>query len=249
MLKKLSAMFVVLILVLITSCSVLAENLCEKSESELIDLYLQIQAELLGRSNEYSLVLNAGKYIVGTDMPAGSYQAECKGTYSSSTMKIFSSRDAKYADDTYIMAELYQSATIGRLDLAAGNVISITGSAITLKSYSTAQNQLNMPTIDSNIDTKSSNEFLGNELEVAPGKYQVGLEIPAGTYSVKCKGAYSMVSFNVYESKDDLFPVYSTFLTELLGNSEIGKIVLSIGNIVEISEGSVTLFPYKGVGK
>lgn len=247
--KKLIVIFVALILILITNCSVLAENLNEKSDGELIDLYLQIQAELLGRSNECSLVLTAGKYTVGTDVPVGSYQAECKGAYSSSTLKIFSSADAKYADDTYIMAELYQSSTIGKLDLNPGNVISITGSAITLKSYSAAQNQLNIPATDSNTDTKSSNEFSGTELEVAPGKYKVGLEIPAGTYSVKCNGAYSMVSFNVYESKDELFPVYSTILTELLGNSEIGKIELSIGNIVEISEGSVTFFPYKGVGK
>ena len=129
------------VLIALTACvflfsvvAVNAESLSGKTDQELMDLYLQIQSELLSRSASYSISLSAGKYKVGVDIPAGLYRAECSGAYSSSTLKLYESEESKFPADTYIMAELYQSPVIGKLDLAEGNIVSITGSVITLTS-------------------------------------------------------------------------------------------------------------------
>ena len=58
-----------------------------------------------------------------------------------------------------------------------------------------------------------------------------------------------MATFNVYDNEKSIFPSFSTLLLSLLGNAEIGKIGLEYGNVVEIQEGSVTLYNYQGVGR
>lgn len=245
--KRLIVVLVVICLVASSIVSVYAEDLNTKSDEELIAMYREIQSILLDRNGKYTVQLNAGKYIIGDDLPAGSYRIEAKGAYSSSTLKVYEDANAKYPEDTYILAELYNSSVIGKLDLVEGNVLNITGSTLSIASYNAAQIEL-----DAEISQPAGEEQPDAEavdsLVVPPGKYQVGPEIPAGTYRIVCEEAYGMASFSVFESEKSVFPSYDTILSPLMGNAEIGKLELKKGSYVEVAEGTVTLHTYTGLG-
>ena len=245
--KKLFA-GILIISVLCTFSLAGAESLTSKTDQELLDLYLQIQSVLLSRNANYSLKLNAGIYKIGTDIPAGAYRIECSGAFTSCTISVYTSEKSKYANNTYILSELTQSSVLGKVDLTDGNILEISGSTVSLTSYSTAQIEIET-TNSLKKDTSSPGGASEEGLTISPGKYLVGIEIPAGTYKVICEGNYSITSFDVYDSSTATRPSYSTILTAFLGNTEIGKIELSSGNIVEIKDGSVVFYKYQDIRK
>ena len=214
-----------------------------KTDEELLAMYQEIQAILLSRSGEYSLTLPAGKYEVGLDIPAGEYRMECSGAYSSSQVSVYQSEDSKWASDRYLMSEMTKSSIVGKITLEDGNILSISGSAITVTGYNAAQ--MSVEGGGKIVDQPAD----GGGFVVSAGKYQVGTEIPAGTYRVVCEDEYGMAAFRVYDSEKSVFPSYDTVLAKLFGNGEIGKIELKEGSYVEIAEGSVTFYLYTGVGK
>ncbi len=236
-------------LLLAMSCA-FAEDLNAKSDEELLALYQEIQAILLARNGNYTVELASGKYTIGTDFPAGSYRIEAKGAYSSTQVKVYKNADEKYPSESYILAELYQSSVIGKLDVVSGNVLEIAGSVVTVSAYNAAQTPLNITVeTDSLKDANQADTEMVDGLVVPSGKYLIGSEIAPGTYRVVCEEAYGMASVSVFDSEKAVFPSFNTLLSPLLGNAEIGKLDLKSGSYLEVSEGSVTLYVYKGLGK
>ena len=68
-----------------------------------------------------------------------------------------------------------------------------------------------------------------NEVRVPSGRYTVGVDIPAGSYRCECKGAYSSVVLNLYDSEEAAYPSKMIILAELYESSMIGKLVLKDG--------------------
>lgn len=93
------------------------------------------------------------------------------------------------------------------------------------------------------IDQELANRGEGvKNVPVPVGKYTVGEDIPAGTYTVTYEGAIiSLVT--VYSGKNDS---YGTGYN-LSANDSIGKLELSDGQIVEVLYGSVYFSQYSGL--
>ena len=242
--KKLIAMMVVILCFM--SAIAFADDFSGMSDAELLSKYLEIQSILLSRSQSYSIDLYAGKYTVGQDLPAGTYRLETKGAYSSSTLSIYKDSEAKYAANTYLMGELYNSSIIGKLDLFEGNIVNITGSTVTICIYNAAQIEMNTPMPTNGVNESTLSPIEGS-IVVHAGKYLVGTEIPKGTYRVVCEDPYGMVLINVYESEKMKFPSYNTIISPFLGNEVIGKLELKTGEYFEVVDGDITLYVYDGI--
>ena len=75
------------------------------------------------------------------------------------------------------------------------------------------------------------------ETELDAGKYNVGYDIPEGTYTVVPKNTYVMLSVYDGSSLVNMYGIYG---------EEIGKLVLYKGYRVEI-DATIILMPYKGI--
>ena len=98
----------------------------------------------------------------------------------------------------------------------------------------------------SKIQLQLFSERLIEGVEVLPGVYMVGEDIPAGTYRIEYHAIkdYTFVNFSAY--RDSPFFSYST----ILGYSkpyEIGKITLEEGVRIEIELGSLYFYGYTGL--
>lgn len=82
------------------------------------------------------------------------------------------------------------------------------------------------------------------EVTVPIGMYEVGVDIPAGTYTLKPNG------FAVVEVWKNVSSKYSMFYEGVSASDKeyIGKLILIEGNIVEITYGSFVFSPYQGLG-
>lgn len=243
--KRIIAIMIVLLFIFTSSAS--AGSLSEMTDEELLSMYQQIQSILLSRSDEYSLTLNAGRYIVGEDIPSGTYRLECKSPYAAANVDVYATSESKYSSDSFIMAELYNSSVVGKLDLNDGNILKISGSTIDLTCY----NPAHISIVSEVADVKDGADIAsnGDSFVVSPGKYHVGSEIAPGTYRLVCEDAYGFAGVNVYENSKAKLPYYNAIVSKLFGNPEIGKLELKKGNYVEIEEGSVTFYTYDGIGK
>ena len=79
-------------------------------------------------------------------------------------------------------------------------------------------------------------------VRVPMGEYTIGVDIPAGTYTLTFNGDYAMIS--VYSESGE-------FLKSNLLSGEsntIGKIELQNGQQIKLSSGPIVFSPYKGLG-
>lgn len=81
--------------------------------------------------------------------------------------------------------------------------------------------------------------------KLEPGKYVVGVEIPAGIYRCECKGAYSSAMLQVFEDETKTWPIVTEILAELYESPAIGKLELKDGYIVNVSMGAIDFMPYE----
>ena len=88
----------------------------------------------------------------------------------------------------------------------------------------------------------ASRNFQEKEVTVPPGRYKVGEDIPAGTYTISAAGkVMSMVT--TYTASGDYGMIYN-----VTSDSPVGKLELADGQEIEISVEPVTFSVYKGIG-
>lgn len=81
-------------------------------------------------------------------------------------------------------------------------------------------------------------------VSVPAGKYIIGVDIPAGTYTLTFKGNYSTV-ISIYSWNGDILDYY---LFMVGGSDTVGKIELQEGQQIEIATEPIIFSPYKGLG-
>jgi hypothetical protein len=96
--------------------------------------------------------------------------------------------------------------------------------------------------VKSVIDVElASRDDLNKEVFVPQGLYTIGIDIPAGTYTITATGELAMVS--VYTSDDRMVTMHSMY-----ENEAIGKIDLQFGQKINITGCTVVFSTYKGLG-
>lgn len=128
--KKLMVMLLVVCLVLpITAIAdVSMPDLTEYSTEDLIALKTLIAQEMLERGIEKQATVPIGKYIIGVDIPAGTYTL--KPVKSGFTIHVFPNT-SKTGTYDYIFGEYVKSTDyIGKLELLEGQVLEIDANVI-----------------------------------------------------------------------------------------------------------------------
>lgn len=87
--------------------------------------------------------------------------------------------------------------------------------------------------------TKHVNVAQPKEFDVPVGKYTIGIDIPAGVYTVS-RGSGLFDSIVVIGNYETFYPVSQ--------NSPIGKLELAEGQTIEVQMGGVKFSEYKGIG-
>lgn len=79
---------------------------------------------------------------------------------------------------------------------------------------------------------------------IPQGKYAIGIDIPAGTYTVTTEANRNWVEFAVYSDSEYTNKVWSTIPSV---NNPIGKIELEDGMYIEIVRATMTFTVYNGI--
>ena len=85
----------------------------------------------------------------------------------------------------------------------------------------------------------SSKKTETKEFDVPVGKYTIGIDIPAGIYTVS-RGSGMFDSIVIIGNYETFYPVSQ--------NSPIGKLELAEGQTIEVQMGGVKFSEYKGIG-
>jgi hypothetical protein len=94
-------------------------DLSAMSFDELIELKAQIIAEIMSRDDFKEITVPAGKYVVGEDIPAGTYTISCSKYMSSICVNEF---EAMYM--------VTQDSPVGRIKLKNGDAVELTSAVI-----------------------------------------------------------------------------------------------------------------------
>ena len=78
-------------------------------------------------------------------------------------------------------------------------------------------------------------------MKVPPGTYTIGTDIPANTYTIEPTGMIAMIT--IKNSNGSLVTMHA-----LNANTNIGKIELKDGQIIELVGEPVVFKPYEGLG-
>lgn len=93
------------------------------------------------------------------------------------------------------------------------------------------------------IQLRLFSEQLVNGVEVPPGTYIVGEDIPAGSYRLETKG--QSVNYILYDGNKKI--IGSGIAGKAFDTMIIGKLVLDEGTLIEINYASFTFYPYAGL--
>ena len=100
------------------------------------------------------------------------------------------------------------------------------------------------------LQSKLTEEFLSRsewkEIKVPVGTYEVGVDIPAGVYTVTIK--QSSTNFWVRDGINGYTLQNLALYSQYEDRSIIKKLILEDGNIVEINSSAVYFLPYTGLG-
>lgn len=121
--KKLVAL--ILAVLLLTGCA-LAEDwqakLADYSLEELQAMAAAYDAEIIRRTKE-SFEVPTGTYIVGEDLPAGTYSVDYVNN--SGILGLYDSQRALDTDDPYFFEIVSKSERIGKVTLKAGDILTV----------------------------------------------------------------------------------------------------------------------------
>lgn len=124
--KKLLALF--LAAALLAPCIALAYqfDLASMTDEELSSLYKTLAAELVKRSK--SATIPPGTYVVGTQIPAGTYQSEPV-----KSLCVVTRQGTEEFD--FMMHMLSKGESLGSIILKTGDELSITGGSLILTKF------------------------------------------------------------------------------------------------------------------
>ena len=224
---KKRAVCILLTMIALLSASVcLAEqtDLTALSVDELLSLRQRVNAELMTRPEAEDVVLEAGEYLVGTDLKPGNYYA-IPANGGRQALQVFADSTMENSLHYYLCdSEFYE---IQRIPLEEGNYVVVHGPVI--------MNLTGFP--DYHIPLEGTT--------IPVGIYEIGNEIPAGKYSLYCNG----VQANIYIYKNREDAVANSFLDNLYyqhldyrsDNRLISVLYLEEGTWLVISESPVIM--------
>jgi len=121
--KKLVAL--ILAVLLLTGCA-LAEDwqakLADYSLEELQEMAAAYDAEIIRRTKE-SFEVPTGTYIVGEDLPAGTYSVDYVNN--AGILGLYDSQRALDTDDPYFFEIVSKTERIGKVTLKAGDILTV----------------------------------------------------------------------------------------------------------------------------
>ena len=171
-----------------------------------------------------TVLVPVGDYIVGDDIPAGSYTLS---SAEKATVYLYKDADAMSYNETYSCEE--PSYTIGKIILKAGMRIQVKYGQIRFSTYSGIKTWDLM--------------MAKNPARVFTGEYIVGEDIPAGSYTLT---SAQKAQIYIYENADSESCNDSYECEE--PNYMIGKIILKNGMRVLIHYSDMTFEPFRGLG-
>ncbi|MBR6817195.1 MAG: hypothetical protein IKM86_01140 [Acidaminococcaceae bacterium] len=128
--------FLILLVMMTNVCLAFADGieLSKYSDNEIIELFNQIQQEIVNRKISKSAELPPGSYVVGKDIPAGTYDiyAKCTGNGWVNITIFDSQGNGKFFGTVY--GEDYPTGTIKgegtwHITLVEGDKLEVTGQA------------------------------------------------------------------------------------------------------------------------
>ena len=125
--KTISILLVILILF---PCFSLADlpDISELSVEELIELNHQIQFRLFSENLINGVEVPSGVYIVGEDIPEGTYRLEVLFPKAGGYLTVYESKESNKSIVSSFLGEYWGVTAIGKIELTNGNVVDISTS-------------------------------------------------------------------------------------------------------------------------
>lgn len=126
--KKILALVVLLAILATTAASAAEIDLAGMTFDELRELQQKVSAEIIKRPEWKEVVVPAGEWIVGEDIPAGSYSVKIHPTESSTYVKIWGHAIDDYSAGgglVYDFIVKQERPVFGKVNLRAGYVVDI----------------------------------------------------------------------------------------------------------------------------
>lgn len=131
--KKIAALLLALILCLGSLPAFADVDLSAYTQEELLALRDKINEELLKRGIEKKVEVPQGRYIVGEDIPAGTYTLKPKPN-GFAVIEVWKNASSKY-NMFYESVSDYDKEYIGKLQLVEGNIVEITYGSFVFSPY------------------------------------------------------------------------------------------------------------------
>ena len=124
----------VLVLMVVSSAAAEDIDLSGLSFDQLIQLQSRITMEIMQRDEWQEVTVPAGVYVIGKDIPAGSWSVEmaCKG---SCEVLLYPNKEESENEFGFslfdvVLSEYIEKTTVGKLDLKNGNILVLSGDTI-----------------------------------------------------------------------------------------------------------------------
>ena len=129
--KCISVIMIVLLFMAILPIYAIADSqvadIKSLSDDELLALEAAIKEEKIERKLVKSAQVGAGSYIVGQDIPVGSYTITDDGKYSMNIF-VYNDKDAQERDSRIVNLVLWANGEkTGKIELSEGNILEING--------------------------------------------------------------------------------------------------------------------------
>ena len=130
--KKIVAMFLIVVLALPALALADLPDISKLTEQELIDLSKEIGTKLFGDKLAEGITVPPGDYIIGDDIPSGSYKIVITGGMGFFVVYTEKGGRTKISGVT---GEAYNVIDIGKLTLEDGNVLHLVNSTFVFYPY------------------------------------------------------------------------------------------------------------------
>ena len=120
-------LFSVILLVCMIPVFAFAADLSDLSFDELIKLRDEINAEIVSRPEWKETEVPAGQWVVGEDIPAGTYSITCA---THALVRVWKKAVNDYSNSGLLFNQAVKKETIGKISLEAGWIFDTSGVVI-----------------------------------------------------------------------------------------------------------------------